>query len=222
VSRRPGWQATASAGCALTLAFLAGCASTPGSSDAAVPAGTAASSPASASALTPQERVAFFVDHARHGDLDEVSKEIDAGIDVNQRDSLDQTALIAAVSHRSEDVVALLLEHHADPNIADNAGWTPLIYGAYFGADPSLLQRLIDHGAQINARNGRGITALFLASASGHEVQVKFLLDKGADRSIASAAGYTPERIAELKGLGRIVALLNTGSASSVASGGSH
>ena len=196
----------AATGTAAALALaLAACAQTP--SNNAPSAAPSAPVPG----LSDEDRVAFFVNHARHGELEPVRQEIEAGIDVNRRDHLDQTALIAAVTQRSAPIVALLLAHGADPNLGDNAGWTPLIYGAYFGVEPEILQALIDRGAQINARNDRGITALYLASATGHEAQVRFLLDRGADRSLASSSGYTPQRIAQLRGLGKIVTMLDAG-----------
>lgn len=204
----------------LSVAALTGCAQTPSTATTSPESVAAAAGTSAVPALTPQDRLAFFVNHARQGEYAEVDREIAAGIDVNGRDTLDQTALIGAVTHRSEDIVALLLAHHADPNLADNAGWTPLIYGAYFGVDPSLLQRLVDSGADVNARNDRGITALYLASATGHEAQVQFLLDHGADRTLASTAGYTPLRVAQLKGLGKIVALLDPAPAPAPAAAG--
>jgi ankyrin repeat protein len=159
--------------------------------------------------LSPEDRLAFFVNHARNGECDEVAKGIKAGIPVNQLDALDQTALIAAVSHNSIACVRLLLEHGADPKVTDNAGWTPLIFAAYFGGSDEMLNLLLDRGAEINAQNDRGITALYLASASGHVPQVKLLLARGADRSIASKSGYTPLRIAQIKSLDPVVALLD-------------
>lgn len=201
----------AATGTAAALALaLAACAQTP-SNNAPSAAPVAAAPSAPVPGLSDEDRVAFFVNHARHGELEPVRQEIEAGIDVNRRDHLDQTALIAAVTQRSAPIVALLLAHGADPNLGDNAGWTPLIYGAYFGVEPEILQALIDRGAQINARNDRGITALYLASATGHEAQVRFLLDRGADRSLASSSGYTPQRIAQLRGLGKIVTMLDAG-----------
>ncbi|MES2489188.1 MAG: ankyrin repeat domain-containing protein [Pseudomonadota bacterium] len=161
------------------------------------------------SGLTPEDRAAFFVNHARSGELDEVEKNLAAGANVDQIDSLGQTALIAAVSQNSLAGVKLLLSHKANPNLPDGSGWTPIIYGAYFGASDELLTELLKSGADINGRNDRGVTALFLASAAGHEELVKFLLSNGADKSIESTAGYSPLRIAKLRGQGRIVTLLD-------------
>ena len=185
------------------LLALSGCAQNTAKPDgAATPATDTAS-------LSTEDQVALFVNHARNGEYAELARAIKAGIPINQRDALDQTALIAAVSHNADDCVKLLLDHGADPKITDNAGWTPLIFAAYFGGDDELLKLLLDRGSDINARNDRGLTALYLAAATGHEPQVKLLLAHGADPSIASNSGYTPLRIAQLKSLDPIIALLD-------------
>ena len=190
----------------LVLAFgllaLSGCAQTAGKPDTAAVQ-------YNGDGLSPEDRLAFFVNHARNGECDAVAQGIKAGIPVNQLDTLDQTALIAAVSHNSIECVRLLLDHGADPKVTDNAGWTPLIFATYFGGSDEMLNLLLDRGSDVNAQNDRGITALYMASASGHVPQVKLLLARGADRSIASKSGYTPLRIAQLKTLDPIVALLD-------------
>lgn len=192
----------------LSLIALTGCAPA-----VVKPSSDAAASAKAISGLTDEDRIAFFVNHARNGEIAEVQKSLDAGEKVDVIDSLGQTALIAAVSHNSLETVKLLLERQANPNLADGSGWTPLIYAAYFGGSPELFTELLNHGADINGRNDRGATALFLASATGHEEQVKFLLAHGADKSIQSTAGYTPLRIAQLRGQGKVVALLEPAAA---------
>ena len=191
---------------ALLPLLLAACATTPGAPASGTPPPVAAA-PAQPQ-LSTEERVAFFVNHARAGELIDLARELKAGLDVNAIDSLDQTALIGAVSHKQLLAVKLLLNSGANPNLADQAGWTPLIHAVYSGADPDLLGILLDAGAEVNKPNDRGITALYLASVGGREEQVRYLLSRGADRSLASKAGYTPLKIAQLKGLEKIVNLL--------------
>jgi len=192
----------------LSVLMLAGCAQT-----ASKPDSTAKTADTSSDSLSQQDRVSFFVNHARNGECDDVAKGISAGIPINQRDALDQTALIAAVSHNYVQCVRLLLDKGADTKVTDNAGWTPLIFAAYFGGSDEMLNLLLDHGAEINAQNDRGLTALYLASVTGHEPQVKLLLARGADRNIASKAGYTPLVAAKMKTLDTIVALLDPSAA---------
>ena len=185
-----------------SLLLLSACAGQGGKPDAAVAA-------APGDGLSQEDRVTLFVHHARSGEIDAVKQGLDAGVPVNAFDSLDQDALIAAISYNSLDEVKLLLAHGADPNLPDNAGWTPLHFAAWFGSTPVVLKELIDHGAKVDARNDRGITPLYFASVSGHDAQVKLLLEKGADRSIASKNGYTPLRAAKVKGYYAVVALLD-------------
>lgn len=185
-------------GSLLVVLALAACAQAP-----AKPAISAATAQETA-----ETRIAFFIHHARNGETAAVIKELDAGLDVNAFDTLSQSALIAAVSHNHISTAQLLLDRGANPNLADPAGWTPFIHAVYAGANPELLQLLIARGADINARNDRGVTALYLSSSVGREEQVRFLLNKGADAQLATTSGYTPARIAQLKGLDRIVALL--------------
>jgi ankyrin repeat protein len=159
--------------------------------------------------LSAEDRAAFFVNHARNGEIDAVKQELAQGVPVNTVDSLGQTALLAAIAHNDPDEVALLLGHNADVDQPDQAGWTPLHYAAWFGSSTAILQVLLDRGAKIDALNDRQITPLYFASVAGHESQVKLLLERGADRSIASKTGYTALRAARVKGLDGVVALLD-------------
>ncbi len=174
--------------------------------------GTAADAAVSGE-LSQEDRIAFFVHSARTGDLDGVRQGLAEGIPVDGRDTLDQTALLAAVSRNSLDGVQLLLERGANPSLGDKAGWTPLHFATYFGVSTEIVTALLAKGADINARNDRGITALYFASATGHELQVKVLLEHGADRELASQSGYTPLKIARVRGLEAVVALLDPAAA---------
>lgn len=59
-------------------------------------------------------------------------------------------------------MMSLLLEHGADPNIADKDGLTPLMYAAGKGR-LDLVKTLLAHGADVNAKGAYGITASQLA-----------------------------------------------------------
>ncbi len=159
--------------------------------------------------LSDEAKVAFFVHHARAGDLQALAADLDAGINIDSIDTLSQTALIAAVSQNRFDTTKLLLERGANVETADPAGWTPLIHATYAAASLDVLKLLVEHGADINAANDRGVTALYLASSVGREDQVLFLLAHGADPALETSSGYTARRVAQLRGLDRIVALLD-------------
>ena len=204
-------------GTTAALLALAACSAPATRSDTAATthAKAAAGAETTAATLDPQDRNAFFVHFARTGDVAAVERELAAGIDINVRDNLGQTALIAAVSHSLLPVVNVLLQHHADANAADNSGWAPLHYAAYFGAGSEVMDALVAGGADVNLRNDRGITPLYFATAAAHDVQVASLLAHGADREIASNAGFTPLRLANTKGFTAIAALLAPAASSS-------
>ncbi len=159
--------------------------------------------------LSAEDRIGLAVHFARVGDLDGLKRMLDAGVDVNGRDTLDQTPLIAAVSQDSLTGVEALLKRGARVDVVDKAGWTPLHFATFFSTETTVMKALIGAGANVNAQNDRGITALYFAAATGHEDQVKLLLDSGADRSIASKAGWTPLRISKVKGIEPIAKLLD-------------
>ncbi|WP_022977980.1 ankyrin repeat domain-containing protein [Nevskia ramosa] len=159
--------------------------------------------------LSAEDRIGLTVHFARIGDLDGLKRMLDAGADVNGRDTLDQTPLIAAVSQDSLPAVEAVLKRGASVDIVDKAGWSPLHFATFFSADTTVMKALLDAGANVNAQNDRGITSLYFAAATGHEAQVKFLLEHGADRSIASKAGWTPLRITKVKGIESVAKLLD-------------
>ncbi|WP_051362410.1 ankyrin repeat domain-containing protein [Solimonas soli] len=181
---------------AFVAALLAACAQAPVAPHAASPEPYTA------------ERFALFVNDIRHGKCEQIASEVKAGASIDGFDTLDQTPLLAAIAQNQVACVARLLDAGADVNLADHAGWSPLIHAAYFGSDTQIIELLLARGANINAQNDRGLTALYLASAAGHEPQVQLLLARGADPSIASKNGYTPLRVAQVRGLKNIVALL--------------
>jgi ankyrin repeat protein len=183
--------------------LLAACAHNPAATTA-----VADQAPSETEALSPQDRLAFFINDVRRGECDKIEPALKSGLPIDGFDSLDQTPLIAAVSQNQVECVKQLIARGADVNLADHAGWSPLIHAAYFGSGNELLGLLIDKGANIDAQNNRGLTALYLASAAGHEPQVQLLLAHNASTTLATQSGYTPVRVAQLRGLSRIVELL--------------
>lgn len=188
---------------ALALLMLGACAQNP-----AAPAESAAKVEGQ-EPLDPATKLAFFINDIRQGHCEKIAAGLAEGLPVNGFDTLDQTALIAAVSHDRVDCARQLIDAGADVNLGDNAGWTPLIHSAYFGSSTELMTLLLDKGAKLDSQNNRGLTALYMASAAGHEPQVELLVKRGADTKIATQSGYTALRVAQLRGLTRIAQLLD-------------
>jgi ankyrin repeat protein len=109
---------------------------------------------------------------------------LDKGIDINLRDNEGKTALFWAVQYNWLPESKFLLEHHANPNIADNSGIYPLHFATHQGFID--LISLLSNYANINLRttDQDKFTALYLASQDGKLDIVKILANKGADLDI--------------------------------------
>ena len=69
-------------------------------------------------------------------------------------------------------------------------------------------RRLLDHGANPNARDKRGNTALHGAADGGHIEIVVLLLSRKAERNVRNADGLTPADIARARGYGDVLKAL--------------
>jgi ankyrin repeat protein len=86
-----------------------------------------------------------------------VSSLISRGANVNQRDRNRVTPLLDAMVTMDEEIVTLLLENGADPNVKDCAGDTALhIFAARWPANPTVLRLLLDKGARLDLYNKKG------------------------------------------------------------------
>jgi ankyrin repeat protein len=100
------------------------------------------------------------------------------------------TPLMTAALYGDPALVRTLLERGADPNVANDAGATALMWAA---ADSAKVRLLVEHGADVNARAANGRTPLIVASSFPDNQEVAaFLLDRGANPSAQAAAAVTP------------------------------
>lgn len=98
------------------------------------------------------------------------------------------------------DIVHLLLEHGANPNIVDQNGSSPLHLASWTG-DYEVVKLLIGQGstgnanhrqsADINLKNKDNETALHSAAQYGHTAVVSLLLSQGADPFIRNIRAET-------------------------------
>jgi len=70
--------------------------------------------------------------------------------------------------------------------------WYPPVPHAVFYEYKGFAKRLVEMGADVNAKDRAGRSALHYAAASGDEEMLVFLLDKGADVNITDGYGWTP------------------------------
>eukprot|EP00045_Choanoeca_perplexa_P015108 m.182862 g.182862 ORF g.182862 m.182862 type:complete len:948 (+) comp16890_c0_seq2:695-3538(+) len=115
------------------------------------------------------------------------------GQDANATDSNYRTALHHTSLHMTARTQAarLLLQHGANPNIADCDGMTPTHLAAS-NDHLELLELLHSYGADINAKNRLGLTPLMLAASRGYDHVVQLLLSaQSIDRFAQDNRGST-------------------------------
>jgi N-acyl-D-amino-acid deacylase len=144
---------------------------------------------APAKALPPE-----LVKSIREGDLNAVTNQLDAGVDVNARDADGNTPLLLAASHAGADCVELLLKKGADVNAANTFGATALVRAA---TDFEKAKLLIDAGANVQVKTEQGKLPLTIAARRyGNSKTVQLFLDHGANATERNKQGISPVLVA--------------------------
>jgi ankyrin repeat protein len=153
------------------------------------------------------------------GDMELAKSLIAAGANVNAADRQGNTALIIAANRvelgalrqllvsgasvgaknhdgltalfctDSLDIASELVEHGADVNATSRFNITPLM--GVVAYDPSIVRLLIANGANVNARDVEGGTALMQAALLGRAYNVKILVEAGPDVNARDNKGGT-------------------------------
>jgi hypothetical protein len=138
------------------------------------------------------------------------------GADPNARSSWDQTALHTAASRGQRACVGVLLLKGASVSAADPQGRTPLhcaasplAWGASVPA-AEIAEMLVFAGADFDARDHDGYTALHLAARAGLADVASRLVQLGANVSVRDKAGKTPLDYARASRNDELIRLLNT------------
>ena len=96
----------------------------------------------------------------------------------------DGTALIAAAHLGHVEVVKTLISAGAPLDHVNNLQWTAVIEAIVLGDGgedhTATLKALVDAGANVNIRDGRGNSPLTLAQQHGYSAMIKILRDAGA------------------------------------------
>jgi ankyrin repeat protein len=120
------------------------------------------------------------------------------------------TPLLRAAKGLDAPAIGLLLKHHANVDLPNARGMTPLMVAAGLGSTDAdsrgvyttgdvqqraiaSLTLLLAAGANVNAKDGgRGLTALHEAARWGWNDVVRFLVEHGADVHATDIRGMTP------------------------------
>jgi len=115
--------------------------------------------------LTKEELDKRLLKAADGGDLEQVELLIDSGADIDARNSLGWTPLMLSAGDIDSDKTAkFLIMHGADVNAKNKYGLTPLMIAARSGRI-TIIESLLEYGADIDAQDYRGETAVDKALA---------------------------------------------------------
>ncbi len=129
--------------------------------------------------------------------------------DVSWVDFTGATPFLRAALSGDTAAMHLLLAHGADPNLPTLAGTTPLMAASgvnwvvaqtYTESPQALLDAIricIDHGADVNAANSMGLTAVLGAAIRGANDIIGLLAENGARLDVVDRSGRSAQRWAE-------------------------
>jgi ankyrin repeat protein len=104
------------------------------------------------------------------------------GADVNAKNIGETTALAAAIMNANPQVMSIISEKTRSSALNDIANMRD---------NPELVSLLLKNGADVNAKNGYGVTILMVASIGNSPEVVSLLLENGADINARSNDGRT-------------------------------
>jgi ankyrin repeat domain-containing protein 50 len=152
----------------------------------------------------------------RGRDIETIRLLLDSGADIEATNRDGWTATREAVFHGWRDILLLLLAKEPDLDSRVDIGftdghrtWTYLMHAARQG-HLSVVVELVEHGAQLEAADSEGWTALRVATEYKQDAVASALLFRGADRNSKGNDGVSPVSRASTRHLPEFVAICRT------------
>jgi ankyrin repeat protein len=135
-----------------------------------------------------------------HNTVVDIASLIAHGAEADRKDLNGNTPLFYATCHKGvdEQVIFLLLEEGADPNVLCGGNKETALGSAVFGKkSATVLEALIAHGAVVDMPDAQGRTPLFTAVTERNNEAVSTLLAHGADPQRKNKLGQSPLEYAQ-------------------------
>lgn len=118
--------------------------------------------------------------------------------------------LIASCEGRSCETMEWLLIRGAtiigkSRGRTQDVSWNALTHAAFSKDCPELLELLVSHGADVNARSDKGLTGLHIAAKTGFVKGVEILLESGANTTLTDKDGRTALEITRNKKIAKLL-----------------
>jgi hypothetical protein len=127
---------------------------------------------------------------ASAGNLESMQILIDYHADVNAKNGNNETPLVCC--KWDKEVIALLLQHNAKPNEADNYGTTPILRIDSSPDSAEIVKLLCKYGANIDHQNQYNNSALHIAVACANIEAIRALIELGAKKNLINFNQKTP------------------------------
>ena len=155
---------------------------------------------------TSKELIALS-DAVRTGNIEDVTKHLAAGADVNAKDMYEDTPLYEAVKLGYKEIAELLLANGADVNVKNNVGWVPLHMATALD-HKEIVELLVTNGAYVDAKDDDGSTPMHFAAWYDRKEVAELVIAGGADVNAKDENGWTPLHYATDASLMEISGLL--------------
>lgn len=151
------------------------------------------------------EKIANYIQSGKNLDLTDDRSELNNELNNGKGETL----LLRAIFFGDSDIVRMLIDAGANPNVINIISRETPLYVAAYIEDLPIMELLINGGADVNQLAGQNVqTPLHMATEMGKVGSVKLLLENGADLDIRNIEDNTACDIANYMDHSEIIELL--------------